>query len=1129
MIVFDKQMIILVDMYYRIHSIFFLIKKYLLLSLFILLTSKLVGVNVEKPDCTFFTIKDGLSGNSITDICQDSRGYIWVGTNDGLNRYNGRQFTKFRNNKNIKRSISGNFIRCISEDLNGNIWVGTLNNGLNMWNRKKGSFQRFNSYVNFDKYIPENNIYGLCNQSDSIIWFKTDNYLVSLNTTTKNIESYDIPSNNLFSSSKLKSSLHFHNNSNIWIGSPGGLLRFDLTSESFLNERIPIVDNEDFDFSTATFFKELKDKSFIIATGNGLHHLKFADNGESYSYKIKTPEGPKSIVNAIIQRSNDDVWVGTNSGLYLLDYDHDKYSYSYNSNPYVTNEICSGLEVTSVIEDNSGLLWVGTTRNGLIKVDFKQRKFKSLCEKSDGLKKLSNYDIKSIYSDRDGLLWLGTGGKGITTINLLSGEFNNIAVDKALNEVNKDVVLAIYEDSLGNIWLGTEVGVFIYSRKSNSIIDFLSTNDKKLLSLLKDNQVNDILEDSNGAIWFATQFGLYKYENEHIYNYFSDRIGQSNLCSDEIIDLYEDDNKILWLGTSQGINYIDINNTDDMSRFNRIVPSNINANELDNTYVLSIIEDKYDNIWFGTSSGLLKYNKSDSTVVSFFEQDGLSNDFIKAMEFDKNDNLWLTTNKGISRLDAKGKILNFDTSEGLPGYIFNKGAIVTGEDGTIYFGGMNGLCYVQPDSLRFNKHEPIVRVGSVNVYHKGRRVEKYHNIDEEISIKYRRGSILSIQLAALEFTNPTKNKFQVFLEGFDEDWRPITDKREINISNIPPGKYRLLVRGSNNDLVWSKEPTELSITVISPIWLTSYAYAFYLIAFVFLIQIVINYRLRKYKRAYKALENRTVGKENVEAQKEVLSQMNQHLTDSIHYAKRIQESILPSRKEFLSSLKDSFVYYRPKDVVSGDFYWLHNENDLIYVASVDCTGHGVPGAFLSIIANNMLRNIVNVYPDSTPDQILNILNKEVNNTFKKHSQSDDMQVNDGMDIALCVINKSKKQITFAGAISPLYLVREDEIITYKGDRIPIGHPEEIGIAYTCHQIDLKEKDVIYLFSDGYADQFGGEEGKKFKYRRFRHLLLTIYGLPFDDQKAILHKQFEDWMGDVEQVDDILVMGIRPLA
>lgn len=1124
-------MIILGVMYYPIHTQFLIFKKYLILLIFILVTSYIFGESNEKPGISFYTIKDGLSGNSITDIYQDSKGYIWVGTNDGLNRYNGYEFKKFRNNKNIKRSISGNFIRCISEDSDGNIWVGTLNNGLNMWNRKAGAFQRYNSYVNRGKYIPENNIYGIGQESDSMIWFKTDNYLVSLNIRSMNIESFDIPASNLFSSNKIKSSFHFRDSKHIWIGSTDGLIQFNKVEESFIDVDNSSVTGDVIDLSSINFFHELHDGSFLLATKTGLYHMKIDRNERLISYKIDTPIGPRSAINTILQRRNGEVWVGTNSGLYSLSYDGKEKRYSCNLtlNKNLTNQICNGLEITSVIEDASGLLWVGTVSNGLVKVDFKKRKFKSLCEQNISIAKLGNYDIRSIHSNNNDMLWLGSGGKGVTSINLLTGETNSFAVNKSLHEVNKDVVLSICQDSYSNLWLGSEVGLSIYSQIHNSINEFVSTSDDRVLSLLEDNQVNDILEDSNGAIWFATQFGLYKYEGEQIYNYFSDKTGQSNLYSDEIIDLYEDSNQTLWIGTSEGINFIDINGTDDMSRFERLSYNNTDGDELGNPYVLSIIEDRYNNIWFGTRAGLVKYNKLDYTFVSFFEQDGLANDFIKGIELDKNNNIWLSTNRGISRIDLNGEILNFDTSEGLPGYIFNRGAIVSANNGNIYFGGVKGLSYLEPDSISFNIHEPIVRIGSVNVYHKGRVAERYHNVEDEISIKYRRGSILSVKMSVLEFTDPTKNRFQVLLEGFDEDWRPITDKREVNISNIPAGKYTLLVRGSNNDLVWSKEPTKLNITVISPIWLSSYAYAFYLIAGVFLIQILINLRLRKYKKAYRALESRTIGKENVEAQKEELSKMNQHLTDSIHYAKRIQESILPSRKEILSVFTEAFVYYRPKDVVSGDFYWLHEEGNLAYIASVDCTGHGVPGAFLSIIANNMLKNIVSVHPQSSPEEILDFLNQEVNNTFKKQHQSDSLQVDDGMDIAICVIDKEQKQVSFAGAMSPMYLVRENEIITYKGDRLAIGYPTEGDKNYTCQKFNLEKEDIIYLFSDGYADQFGGEEGKKFKYRRFKHLILTINSLPMSDQKAILHKQLEDWMGDVEQVDDILVMGIRPLA
>jgi serine phosphatase RsbU (regulator of sigma subunit) len=313
--------------------------------------------------------------------------------------------------------------------------------------------------------------------------------------------------------------------------------------------------------------------------------------------------------------------------------------------------------------------------------------------------------------------------------------------------------------------------------------------------------------------------------------------------------------------------------------------------------------------------------------------------------------------------------------------------------------------------------------------------------------------------------------------------------------------------------------------------MSGYAYAFYIIFGVLLIQTLINYRIRNYRKAYKALNEKALDKKKIEVQKERLSQVHQSLTDSISYAKRIQEAMIPSEEAVKMIVPESFVYYRPKDIVSGDFYWIYRTQKKVFLAAVDCTGHGVPGAFMSIIGYDLLKNIVEVQKEHYPERILNKLSHEVALTFQKNGQDgmlNKQSIDDGMDISLVMLDEEQQMLHFSGAMNPLYIIRDNEIMTFKGDRFPIGYSDaERELSYSRQDIKVYPNDVIYMFSDGFADQFGGPEGKKFKYRRFRHLLLNIHKLPIDDQKAILHQKMEEWMGtEYEQVDDILLMGFR---
>lgn len=265
----------------------------------------------------------------------------------------------------------------------------------------------------------------------------------------------------------------------------------------------------------------------------------------------------------------------------------------------------------------------------------------------------------------------------------------------------------------------------------------------------------------------------------------------------------------------------------------------------------------------------------------------------------------------------------------------------------------------------------------------------------------------------------------------------------------------------------------------------------------------------------------------VAEQKAGLEMREKEITDSLIYAQRIQEALLPSETFFRKYIKDSFIFYKPKDIVSGDFYWIGENRGKIFIVAADCTGHGVPGAIMSMIGLEIIEKTINDELIETPSRILSVLDKGLEKTFSRAKNIGTI-IRDGMDMGLCVIDKANRKAFFAGAFFPLYMIRNGSLNEIKGDKIIIGMNSE-GLEYTDHEIDILEDDVFYLFSDGYIDQFGGEERKKFMYRRFRHLLLTIHRFPVEDQKSILDENLRSWMGDTGQVDDIMVIGFKPLG
>lgn len=323
-------------------------------------------------------------------------------------------------------------------------------------------------------------------------------------------------------------------------------------------------------------------------------------------------------------------------------------------------------------------------------------------------------------------------------------------------------------------------------------------------------------------------------------------------------------------------------------------------------------------------------------------------------------------------------------------------------------------------------------------------------------------------------------------------------------------------------------PAQLQLQDTSP-WLSGsffriIIYGLIAIAFTYLI---LRLQTRMLIKTRKVLKEKEQALEIVDRQKAELELKDKNLIDSLIYAQRIQEALLPSEDYFRQRFRDSFILFMPKDIVSGDFYWIGENEEKIFVVAADCTGHGVPGALMSMIGHEIIEKTINDDGIEVPSQILAILNKALEKTFSREKNIGTI-IRDGMDVGLCIIEKKRKKLHYAGAFFPLYLIRKGTLTEIKGDKVIIGMNPE-GLRYTDNEYDLTDEDVLYIFSDGYVDQFGGEENKKFMYRRFRYLLLNIHQLPFRDQKVVLEDNIRNWMGRNVQVDDIMVIGFRPLS
>ena len=374
-------------------------------------------------------------------------------------------------------------------------------------------------------------------------------------------------------------------------------------------------------------------------------------------------------------------------------------------------------------------------------------------------------------------------------------------------------------------------------------------------------------------------------------------------------------------------------------------------------------------------------------------------------------------------------------------------------------------------------------------------------------------------------------RYEYKLEGWDKDWIQNSKKREEVYSNLDPGRYSFKVRASNGEEVWNELPATISFRIRPPFWQTWW---FYSICFLLFVMAVYSYlKIRASNIKIRSSNHR------ITMQNKIIEEKNHEIFDSINYAKRIQEAILPD-KDLKTNLPECFVFYKPKDIVSGDFYWYRKVGSLSLLAAVDCTGHGVPGGFVSMVGYSGLNRAVNEYDLTDPGEILEKLSEFVVSSFNAESEDG---IKDGMDVSLVALDTETGVLKFAGANNPLYVVKKEEkplrdpedniLVTknldtlheIKGARRPVGS-FNADIAFKTHTIQLEPGDHVYLFTDGFPDQFGGEKGKKFLYKNFKKLLMSFNNDSLGNQKKRLDNRLEEWRGDNEQVDDICIIGVK---
>ncbi len=758
----------------------------------------------QQPRFYQLPLDKGISLNLTYDMIQDSRGFLWFGTMYGLVKYDGENYTTYKYSPDDENSISFNDIVSVCEDSKGNLWIGTWGGGLNKFNPQTKIFTRYTHNPEKPNSIAGNIIWSICEDKDGMIWVGTGaGGLQILDPNSNEIKNINLK---LDDSTNVLPSIQalFADENSVWIGHSKGVSNFslrttniryfDLFEENKNSNRNPQVN---------VIFKD-SNKNLLLGTSNGLMHY------DQFEQKF-LPYDKKELqlnITSIAEDLNGNLWMGSNDGLIKLK--------SQSSNPEFfksndENYSILGNFVNKVLVDKSGIIWASSYNAGITKIILSPSKFHTLQSLDDETKSLSSNNIKTITKDNEGKIYIGTQGNKLNVFNPETKKisFINLPVPK------QSVVRSIVTHN-NTLWLAVNNNVINYDLKRNRTLKIPFTNDQQ--KVIESNIITSVCFDLNENLWIGTyNRGIYRFS-------FEDLSLQHFLPADEqelnhgnfILSIYADSRNNIWIGTYGGVYKFD-SSTEGIVSF---VQNEENPDGLSNNYVYAILEDSKGNYWFGTASGLNKFNSQTNTFSKFYQKDGLPSDVIFGIVEDNDEKIWFSTNKGISRcIPQNNSFLNFDSKDGLQGNVFNAGAILKSNDGTIYFGGMDGISYFNPSNLNFSGYNPAVEITSIQIKNNdGNYIET--NMGNDILELEPEENSIHFEFASLDFTNPDKNQYQYKLFGYNKDWVALNHSNSVTFSRLPHGNYSFQLMGTNSDGIWSENYASLNFVIKPYFWQT---------------------------------------------------------------------------------------------------------------------------------------------------------------------------------------------------------------------------------------------------------------------------------------------------------------------
>ncbi|MEW6233869.1 MAG: two-component regulator propeller domain-containing protein [Candidatus Omnitrophota bacterium] len=771
------------------------------------------------------SMEDGLSDYLVSAIVQDDRGFMWFGTDYGLNRFDGYQFTVFRHDPQKPDSLSDNGVVCLYKDSNGVLWIGTKR-GLNRYNPLSGGFIHYFHHPNKETTLSDNSITVILEDKNGYLWIGTEyGGLNHFDPQSQSFTHYgSVSSLSSASRENTVTSLCFDSSGELWAGmlKNRGVSRFDPETKTLVRAESPLGIDPFPDIISL-----LCDRNGFLWFGTwGFGLFRFDPKTGTYEHYLSNPEnlikaeGAGAIVTSLYEDDAGHLWIGTfQQGIRIYHPETGDFQV-ITSNPGAKGSLSSN-SIKTIYIDSAGAFWIGTVDAGLCRYDPNQQRFELIQHNPQNANSLSENRVYALCPDPYGKIWVGTNGGGLDRFDPDTHSFKNYRYDpNASDSLGNDIVISILWDRNGFLWAGNWKG-FLNRFDPQTGKFYRFPEDRGCKDGIHVGFFRAFCEDYTGQIWIGTEGDgvcVYDPKTDSFRNYAPNPTDPYSLSGVFVRRIFEDSRRNLWIGTdADGLNRYDR----EQDRFIVYKNDPQNPASLCNNQVMSIMEDRNGDLWIGTMGGL---NRLPSGSMEDFERyttdDGLPDNRIKGILEDEFGHLWISTNYGISRFDpALDDFRNFDMNDGLQGLSFTPSTCCKGKDGSLYFGGYNGFNRIRPGQIKDNPYIPPIVITSCKVKEESYPLEKKLQEDGQLRLRYNQ-NFIAFEFAALNFTRSSQNQYAYRMHGIEEDWIFCGTKRIARYTTLAPGDYVFQVKGSNNDGVWNNDGVSIPIRISPPFWAT---------------------------------------------------------------------------------------------------------------------------------------------------------------------------------------------------------------------------------------------------------------------------------------------------------------------